>query len=348
MTRKLEEGRLLARPNRFILTVMQGGKNHRLYLANPGRLKELVFPGVRVLFDPLPNPNTDGTVEAIEDAGGSWVPLHTGRANDLAQFLIDEGRWPGLEGWRVLRREVVCGDSRFDLLLGHSDGRRAYGEVKCCTLFACGGAYFPDAPSPRAVKHLLGLQALAREGTEVFALPLVMSGRANWWCPDWHTDFVFAKTAYAVRRQVSFLPCAVDFDGRLQPRSTKALPVPWGALGNFLTSGGCLFAACGGEQPRYAATLESDLDRALRAFGRRKEKLFGSDGSTAVVRPFRGMTPDQIRSVLGGQMQGDRVCGSLLWRPGERSYEEAMMNLAFGSVRRRIEQDLGSGKKTEP
>lgn len=84
------------------------------------------------------------------------MPLDTSRANDTAEWLINHGKIPGWEAYRVLRREVTMGDSRFDLLLGNKAVQFPV-EVKSCTLFGKNGAMFPDAVTARGRKHVLHL-----------------------------------------------------------------------------------------------------------------------------------------------------------------------------------------------
>ena len=53
------EGPLVAavfveRPNRFVTIIEIGGKKYRSHLPDPGRLKELLIPGVNLLVRPAP------------------------------------------------------------------------------------------------------------------------------------------------------------------------------------------------------------------------------------------------------------------------------------------------------
>ena len=42
------------RPNRFVTIIKIGGKKYRSHLPDPGRLKELLIPGVNLLVKPAP------------------------------------------------------------------------------------------------------------------------------------------------------------------------------------------------------------------------------------------------------------------------------------------------------
>ena len=63
----------------------------------------------------------------------------------------------------ALRREWTHGDSRFDFSFLQG-GRRCFLEVKGVTLEDNGVVRFPDAPTLRGTKHLLGLAQAAAAG----------------------------------------------------------------------------------------------------------------------------------------------------------------------------------------
>ena len=77
----------------------------------------------------------------------------------------------------------------FDLLLTNDKGDEFLLEVKSCTLFSKTGAMFPDAITERGRKHLLHLKELQNEGYHTGVLFLVQWDRAQWFLPDYHTDF---------------------------------------------------------------------------------------------------------------------------------------------------------------
>lgn len=127
--------------------------------------------------------------------------LHTHRTNDVARHLIDEGKVPGLEGARVIGREVAVGRSRFDLLLEH-EGRELLVEVKSCTLVKNRIAMFPDAVTGRGDRHLSELAASSKSGRETATLSVVHWPRAAWFLPDYHTDLHFSRTMLACRDRI--------------------------------------------------------------------------------------------------------------------------------------------------
>jgi sugar fermentation stimulation protein A len=237
----------LSRPNRFIVICKLEGKRLRAYLPNPGRLRELFFPGVTIWLERshVPGRRTAWTAVAVE-RDGRPVVLHTHRMNDVAALLIERGLVPGLEGAAIVRREVVHGASRFDFLL-RKGRREILLEVKSCTLFSERVAMFPDAVTQRGRKHVEELASLSgdgREGTgdgrEGMVLFVVNSPVVACFLPDFHTDLEFARSLLAAREKVAVIPLSVEWnpDLSLCPR-TRLLDVPWHVVERDARDAGC-------------------------------------------------------------------------------------------------------------
>lgn len=202
-----------SRPNRFVVNVDVNGESALAHLPNPGRMWELLFPGVTmyVVDHHKPDGKTKYRVVGIE-RDGKVIMLDTNYSNDVAQHLIEHKLIPGWEQWRVVRREYTVGKSRFDLLLTNDEGDDFLLEVKSCTLFSDKGAMFPDAITERGRKHLLHLQELQQEGYHTGVLFLVQWERARWFLPDYHTDLEFARTFQAVAPSLDWKAVAVAWD----------------------------------------------------------------------------------------------------------------------------------------
>ena len=54
------QARFLSRPNRFEVRCELAGRTVRAYLPNPGRLWELLFPGVPLLLEPAAREDAHG------------------------------------------------------------------------------------------------------------------------------------------------------------------------------------------------------------------------------------------------------------------------------------------------
>ena len=74
-----------------------------------------------------------------------------------------EGNLSCLIGYKKFKREVKCGESRFDFQLDFSDVK-AFVEVKSVSLVEGSVGKFPDAPTKRGVKHLKELIELRQQG----------------------------------------------------------------------------------------------------------------------------------------------------------------------------------------
>ncbi len=229
----LFRARFVSRPNRFLVKCESDTLNRvTAFMPNPGRLWELLLPGVELLVRKAPPARTGQkrktayTVLGV-DRDGESIFLDTHLNNQVARSLLEARRIPGLENATVVRSEVPLGRSRFDFLL-EEHGRDLYLEVKSCTLFGNGVAMFPDAVTERGRRHVLELSHLAKQGTPSAVLFLVHSRRVDWFMPDYHTDPAFAEAMLQVRQHVRILPVSIGWtpDLRLEPGATL-LTVPW-------------------------------------------------------------------------------------------------------------------------
>ena len=227
--RHVLKAKFLNRPNRFLVRCQFGNRRISAFLPNPGRLQELLLPGSTVH---LVKGRGDGvrktayTVVAVEREDRP-IMLHTHRSNDVARYLLERGRVPGLEGARIVKAEVPVGRSRFDFLL--QEGRqRMFLEVKSCTLVGKKVAMFPDAITERGARHLRELADLSRNGSKTAVLFIVHWPLAEVFMPDYHTDLNFTRTLQDVRHEVAVIPLAVHWnrDLSLAPE-TRLLDIPW-------------------------------------------------------------------------------------------------------------------------
>jgi sugar fermentation stimulation protein A len=234
VTGPLETALFLDRPNRFVVRYRKGRRDGIAYLANPGRLGEILLPGTRLLLEKRPGARIDRhAVGAIWQS--RWdgdrpraVFLDTGRINRLAERLLVEQRIPELAGARLVRREVTVGASRFDFLLERS-GAPYLLEVKSVTLAERGLAMFPDARTERGRRHVEELAHLAGPGRGSGVLFLVQ-GAADRFLPDFHNDLEFACALRLARGSIDLLPYRLDpvlEGGRLRFRGDPArLAIP--------------------------------------------------------------------------------------------------------------------------
>ena len=237
-------GKFIDRPNRFIAHVEVNGQVETCHMPNPGRMRELLFPGCTLYVTPNKNPQSRTAYRVIGvDKGEDTFYLDTSRCNDVAADLLIHQQIPGWENYMLLRREVTMGDSRFDLLLGDRETGEVFPvEVKSCSLSGLHGAMFPDAPTERGRKHLSHLMELGKQGSRAGLLLLVHYGKARWFLPDFHTDPEFANLFREALPWVDWkaavlqwtpgftMPCCTG----LIPTSKEALDIEMGDRGNYL------------------------------------------------------------------------------------------------------------------
>ena len=221
--------RFLSRPNRFLVRCEKDGRVLSAFLPNPGRLHELLFPGSTIHLVREGNPRNrkyQYTAVAVEREDHP-IMLHTHRTNEVARYLLDRGKIPGLEGAKVVRSEIPVGRSRFDFFLRAGDEEILL-EVKSCTLVGKRVAMFPDAITERGARHLEELALLSRDGVKTAVLFIVHWPFARVFMPDYHTDLHFSRTLLNVRKRVQVIPIGIHWnhDLSLLPKA-KLLQIPW-------------------------------------------------------------------------------------------------------------------------
>ncbi|MGL1893922.1 MAG: DNA/RNA nuclease SfsA [Spirochaetaceae bacterium] len=193
------------RPNRFIIHALIDGEVVICHCPNTGRMKELLFPGVKLILEKSTNPNrkTAYSVVAVYKEN-LIVPITSARANDVAGKLII----PRLFNKPEIRSEVTYGKSRFDFLV-EDGGEKTFIEVKSCTLFNGLEAIFPDAPTTRGVKHLNELELAIAEGYKAMVILVVFNPNSTSFSPNNITDPTFATTLKRVAQVVKIVPFKV-------------------------------------------------------------------------------------------------------------------------------------------
>ena len=109
----------VSRPNRFVARVEIQGKTELCHMPNPGRMRELLFPGTPLYVVKNHGAQSKTAYKVVgAERDGIPVLLDTVRANDVAEYLITAIEIPGWNPAPELSTaEVTYGDSRFDLLL---------------------------------------------------------------------------------------------------------------------------------------------------------------------------------------------------------------------------------------
>ncbi len=201
-------------------------------MPNPGRLKELFLPGAVVYLQPSSKPEAKQpyVLVAVEKENVP-VMLHTHRTNDVAQWLLNHKKIPGLEDATIIKREAALGHHRFDFLLDQG-AKHYYLEVKSCTLVSGKVAMFPDAITTRGKQHLLALADLHDRHNQGGVLFIIHHPQPDFFLPDYHTDLAFAQTLIKVKDRIETKAVAVKWQQDLTfDLVPKHIIIPWGVIG---------------------------------------------------------------------------------------------------------------------
>jgi len=303
------------------------GRVQEAYLANPGRLWELLLPGTELLLSPdLSRGRLPYTVLACRK-NDRPVLLHTHLTNKVIAALIENGRLPEFEDYRVDREEPACGNHRFDLLLKHrSSGNEYYLEIKTCTLFAGRVSMFPDAVTKRGAEHLYKLKSLAQKGIKAGCLFVVMNPEAEFFLPAYHIDYNFAGAFKEVKEDVQLSAVAIGFDsGFDEVNLIKPLKIPFNFLNAELQDRGVYLLIARIEKETYFSagslgeiTLKQGFyvytgsakrglsKRTARHTRKRKQKRWHIDylvQEAGKVTPIEIISGDELECELAGSLK---------------------------------------------
>lgn len=173
----LRSGTVIDRPNRFLVNVQTEEGPLKCHLHDPGRLRELIFPGNMVKYRPTNGLKTSHSVTAALDQG-QWILTDTRIHSEVASAFLPED----------VEREVAVGNHRMDFRSGST-----LIEVKGCTMIRNGVATFPDAPTKRGREHLELLKNHVRSGNSSIIIILAFRGEASGFEPNELTDPDFAR-----------------------------------------------------------------------------------------------------------------------------------------------------------
>lgn len=156
----LQRARLLRRYKRFLADVeFPDGTRATVHCPNTGAMLGCANAGARIYVSRSSNPARKYplTWEMVEALPRVWVGIHTGRTNALVREGLEDGVLRELAGYRHVQGEVTLGKGfRVDFQLrGHGNRPDCCLEVKNVTAAVEDGvAFFPDAVSERATRHL--------------------------------------------------------------------------------------------------------------------------------------------------------------------------------------------------
>ena len=188
---RIQKGRFLKRPNRFIAQIEINGKEEIVHVKNTGRCTELLVPGAEVFVQKSESAERKTGWDLIcVRKNGRLINMDSQVTNKVVQEWIEAGKW--FSDVKIVRPEVTYKNSRFDLYVEY-EGKKAFIEVKGVTLEEEGVVRFPDAPSERAVKHLKELEMAVQDGYEAYVFFVVQMKGVRYFTPNRRTHGEFAN-----------------------------------------------------------------------------------------------------------------------------------------------------------
>lgn len=220
---RIEMGRFLERPNRFIAYVEILGKKETVHVKNTGRCAELLVPGATVYVQKSDNPERKTQWDLIGvEKGERMINMDSQIPNKVVEEWIRGGNlFPGAT---LIKPETTFGKSRFDLYI-EVDGRKIFMEIKGVTLEDNGVVRFPDAPTERGVKHVEELAEAVKAGYEAYLFFVVQMKDVKYLAPNMKTHAAFGeamKMAKAKGVNILAYECQVEKDSI---EITKEVPV---------------------------------------------------------------------------------------------------------------------------
>ena len=187
-------GTLIRRYKRFLAEIrLDDGTEVVAHCTNSGSMKSCLENGAEVYLTPVTDPKrrTKFTWEMIKINGG-WVGINTGNPNKLAFEAISARQIPDLTGYTNVKREVVFGDSRFDIF-AENETEKCFVEVKNVSLKEGNYALFPDAVTTRGQKHLKTLMEVKATGIRAVMLYIVQRTDVEVFAPAREIDPEYAR-----------------------------------------------------------------------------------------------------------------------------------------------------------
>ncbi|MDG6223038.1 MAG: DNA/RNA nuclease SfsA [Candidatus Bathyarchaeota archaeon] len=190
---KLLKGHFVERLNRFLAQVEVNGTVESCFLPNPGRMRELLVPGVEVLVRDAEKKNRKTKFDLIGVMHeGELVSLDTMVPNKLVFEALKNKAIEEFSRYNFVKPEQAYGHSRFDFFLANDD-EKCLLEIKSCSLVEDGVALFPDAPTTRGRRHLLELIEAKKEGYRACVLFVIQRVNAHVFGPNDKTDPDFGE-----------------------------------------------------------------------------------------------------------------------------------------------------------
>ena len=217
----------IERPNRFITIIEIGGKKHKSHLPDPGRLKELLIPGVYLLVRPAPENKKRSTAftTIMVNLKGQWISLVSTLPNQFVKYSFQNKCIPIFQRYKLVKPEIAIRNHRLDFLLSNKSGRNFFLEVKSVTFVEDGIAKFPDAVTTRGMNHAKILTGLVKEGDFAGILFVCQRPDATLFEPMWDRDPMFSNVLFNAYKMGVKVWCITLNISKTEISFNKEIPV---------------------------------------------------------------------------------------------------------------------------
>jgi len=148
------------RLNRFLVQAINQNGPLSLHLNNTGRLNDLLWDGVKILYRPIEARKCVGRVVGVI-LNGQAALIDTALQARAFEEAFSKGLVSWLHGYKLVSKDVLIRGHRIDYLFKSGYGR-LYLELKSAVMLGRNGAaMYPDTVSERGRKHIRLLTSIA-------------------------------------------------------------------------------------------------------------------------------------------------------------------------------------------
>ena len=198
--KNIHKGIFKSRPNRFIANAEINGQPVICHVKNTGRCRELLIPDAVIYLEKSDNPNRKTAYDLVAvEKGERLINMDSQIPNKVIEQWLKDSNLLGKSA--AVKPESVYENSRFDFYIESADGsRKAYAEVKGCTLENNGVCMFPDAPTQRGLKHINELISCKSKGFEAYIIFLIQMNNVKYFTPNYATHEDFGNALKAAKK----------------------------------------------------------------------------------------------------------------------------------------------------
>lgn len=207
-------GEFIERSNRFIAHVKIDSETEVIaHVHDSGRIRELLYPGNFVKLRKAKNNinrKTDWDLISALSNTGEDVLINSSFHRKITDIIFSDPEISPFGKVDYIKPEKKYGDSRLDYYIEKED-EKIWVETKGVSLSIDNCAYFPDAPSIRATKHLQELIKIKKSGSRAAIILIILRDSIEF-KPKIDTDPIFSKTFYeAINEGVEIYPIQLKF-----------------------------------------------------------------------------------------------------------------------------------------